>query len=556
MFKEVITQAREAVQEVLKIEGIDHEVEFEEPIEEFGDLSTPLCFELGTKFKRSPTDIAKDFVGKMDISSKSFIREVKAIGGHINFYLNYEEFVPYVIEEVKRLDREYGKGQKTGKIVLEHTSANPNGPLHIGHGRNAIIGDTLGRVLRFAGYDIETQYYVNDMGKQLAKVVWGVRRFRSREKKSDHKIAEVYYKASKAIEENPDYETEVSRLMRNYEGMEKETMKEFEDAVESCLGGVKETLGRLNIKHDAFIWESRFSRDGSVEGVLKELSKTKYAKKDDVLYLDLKDFGIEKEMILTRGDGTTLYPTRDIAYHLWKQRGGKVIDIWGADHKLAAQQIGAVMRILGREEPEYIIHEFISLPEGSMSTRRGVFISVDELIEECVKRAYKEVDKRRKGEDEGFKKEIAESVGIGAVRFNIIKVAPEKSMIFKWEEALDFEKQGSPFIQYAFARACRILEKAAAPATFKVSRLSEFEEKLIKTVSRFPLVVEEAAETRKPSLLATYALDLANAFHRFYMYDRVIGSEEEDFRLNLVMATKVTLGNVLSLLGIESLEAM
>ncbi len=557
MFREFKKQAGRALKKALKDEGVELEIKFEEPLGEFGDISSPVCLELASRLRKPPSKIAEDLVGKVDVKEESFIRDVKAINGHINFYLDYERFSLDLIKQVKQLGCDYGRGDKKDRIVLEHTSANPNGPLHIGHGRNAIIGDTLGRVLRFSGYDLETQYYVNDMGKQLAKVVWGLRRFQSKKEKADHKIAEVYFEANKAIEENPEFEKEISELMTGYEAGEKEVTREFEGAVNFCLEGIKETLDRLSIKHDKYIWESRFSRDGTVGAVLKKLEDTKYAKKDEVLYLDLTDFGIEKEMVLLRLDGTTLYPTRDIAYHLWKKdQGGVVIDIWGADHKLAALQLDAVMKILGEDTPEFIIYEFISLPEGSMSTRRGVFISVDDLIDESVKRAYDEVDKRRSGETREFKEKVANSVGVGAVRFNIIRVAPEKSVVFRWEEALDFERQGSPFIQYAFARACRILEKTGVSDDFNTQELTDFERDLIRIISRFPLLVGEAAETRRPHLLANYAMELSDAFHRFYMHNKVLGTKEEDLRVNLVMATKITLENVLNLLGLDALEAM
>ena len=555
MFKEFKIQAEKSLKMALKAKGIDGEIKFEEPIDNFGDISTPICFELAPKLRKSPSRIAEELVAKVDIEKMSFIKDLKAINGYINFYLDYDKFSYKLIKQVKDLNSAYGRGDKSGKIVLEHTSANPNGPLHIGHGRNAIIGDTLGRVLRFSGYNVEIQYYVNDMGKQLAKVVWGNRRFESKKKKSDHKIAEIYYLANKAIEENPEFEKEISHLMTGYEAGEKKLKDEFEDTVNYCLDGIKKTLLKLYIEHDSFIWESRFTRDDSVDAVLDRLKLTKYAKEDEVLYLDLEYFGIEKEMILMRLDGTTLYPTRDIAYHLWKKSIGDVVDIWGADHKLAALQLGAVMKILGEDLPEFIIYEFISLPEGSMSTRRGVFISVDDLIDESISRALKEVDKRRKDETQKFKEKVARSVGIGAVRFNIIRVAPEKSITFRWDEALDFERQGSPFIQYAFARACRILEKADV-RDYKSTILTDSEKNLIKTISRFPLIVEEATRSRKPYLIAIYALELANVFHRFYMNNKVLGTKQEDFRINLVLVTKITLRNVLGLLGLDALEAM
>jgi arginyl-tRNA synthetase len=366
----------------------------------------------------------------------------------------------------------------------------------------------------------------------------------------------VYIDANKTVEENKEHEGAISELMKGYEAEDEKIKDRFEFAANYSIEGAKETLKRMNIFHDKFVWESKFVRESSVEKVVKELEGTKYFKKGEVAYLDLTDFGIEKELVLKRKDGTYLYATRDIAYHLWKSKRGKVVDVLGADHKLVSSQLTATLEILGEDTPELIIYEFISLPEGSMSTRRGVFISLDDLLDESVKRAYGEVDKRRPDESKEFKSNISESVGAGAVRFNVVKIAPEKSLVFRWEDALDFEKQGSPFIQYAYARACRILEKEKPPQDFDVKNLKENENVLLKLLSKFPEMVTEAALSRKPALLATYASELASAFHRFYMFEPVLRSKEKDFRLNLVYATATALKNALDLLGIDALERM
>ncbi len=557
MFTDFKSQTESVVLQILKKHSLEAEIILEEPPSGFGELATPICFDLASVLKKSPKDIAEEFTLAADISKASFIRAVKAVNGYLNFYLDYEKFTPILIKELRALDKDYGRMKKKEKVILEHTSANPDGALHIGHGRNAVIGDTLARIMRFAGYDVETQFYVNDMGKQLAIVVFGLRKLKlDRSKKKDHAIAEVYAKANSMLEEDASCEEEISKLLRDYEDGDEGVKKEFEDASGYCLEGIKETLGRMGVTYDSFVWESRFVRDLSVKKILDRLKKVKYAKSEEVLYLDLKSFGIDKELILTRKDGTYLYTTRDIAYHIWKSEKGMVIDVLGADHKLVAKQLQAVMKILGEREPEFILYEFISLPTGSMSTRRGVYISVDDLLDESVRRAYAEVDKRRPDEGKAEKSRIAEKVGIGAVRYNISRISPEKGMVFKWEEALDFERQGSPFIQYAHARACRILEKAEVASEFDVHKLSETEEHLVLEISKFPGVVEEAALSRRPSLLANYALGLAEAFHRFYKFEPVLKSEEKDFRLNLVLATRSALRNALQLLGIEALEKM
>lgn len=545
---------KDALNGALRSLKIKEEAVLVEPPKGMGELSTPVAFELTSKMKKPPREIAEDLLGR--IKPRDLIRKVEAVNGHLNFYMDYEKAAQLLIEEVKTSKEAYGQGSMKGKIILEHTSANPDGPLHIGHGRNAVIGDTLARIMRFSGYDVETQFYVNDMGKQLAVVVWGLGRLKlSKDKKKDLAISEVYIEANKRLKEDEAAERGVSSLIKRYEGGDEKVKKDFEEAANHCLEGMGETLRRLGVGHDRFVWESSFVRDSSVSRVLEKLRKTKYAVQGEVLSLDLNEYGIEKELILTRKDGTHLYTTRDIAYHFWKAEEGRVINVWGADHKLVAQQLAAVHRILKVKEPEFIIYEFISLPTGAMSTRRGVFVSLDELMDETVRRAYAEVEERRGGEDNAFKRRTAEAVGVGAVRFNIVRISPEKSMVFDWKEALDFERQGSPFVQYAYARACRILEKGEAKE-FKIGVLTDNEKELIKIISKFPLAVVEAANSRKPSIIANYAVELADAFHRFYMSEQVLKSGERDFRLNLVLATKTTLGNALRLLGIEALEKM
>ena len=552
MFEEFKRQAEKELSDVL--EERDIKLSLEEPPGEFGDVSAP-CFELAPILKKSPKDIAEELAS--EIKPSGLIKDVKAVSGYINFYLDYEKLAPDLINKIKSEGNNYGGAKEKGKIVLEHTSANPDGPLHIGHARNAIIGDTLARIMRFAGYGVETQYYINDMGRQLAVVVWGLEtRKLDKKKKNDHAVLEVYVDANRAVEENPEHEQAISELMKGYEAGDKRIKEQFEHIVNYSIEGTKETLKRLNTKHDTFVWESTFVRDSSVEKVIKALEGTEYFREDEAVYLDLKKFDIEKELVLKRKDGTYLYATRDIAYHLWKSKRGQVIDVLGADHKLVSSQVTAALEILGQDVPELIIYEFISLPEGSMSTRKGVFISLDELLDESVKRAYEEVHKRRPEENEEFKSNVAESVGTGAVRFNIVRISPEKAMVFRWEDALDFEKQGSPFIQYAYARACRILEKEKAEQEFAIRGLKENETAVLKLLSKFPGVVDEAARSRKPALLAAYTSELAAAFHRFYMFEPVLKSREKDFRLNLVHATKITLKNALSLLGIDALEKM
>ncbi|CAB3287955.1 Arginine--tRNA ligase [Methanocaldococcus lauensis] len=554
----IINALKKVISEELKKE-IDIKLD-EPPNLELGDYSVNICFKLAKELKKSPKEIAESIRNKLKSMNIEGVKEIKVVNGYINFYIDYNKLGKDLTEEINKEGHNYGRGDKKGiKIILEHTSANPNGPLHIGHLRNAIIGDCLKRILEFYGYDVETHYYVNDMGRQMALVVYGIELFGLDEnKKKDNAIAETYVKINKYLEEHPEEEEKILELMREYENAlerneDNEIVKKFEFAVNYALDGIKETLKNLNIEHDTFVWESSYVRNGMVKEVIKRLMETGKVIKEDTYMLDLSDFGIQKKMVLARANGTSLYSTRDIAYHLDKLSKCDIgIDVLGADHKLTAEMVKAALKLLGSKVPEVIFYEFISLPEGSMSTRKGRFISADELLEEAIKRAKEECKKR------GVDEKIAYDIGLGAVRYNIARISPEKPMIFKWDEALDFEKVGCPFIQYAHARCCRILEEAENKnikdePLFNYELTNE-EKSLIKMLNEFKDIIKESAENRKVHILANYLLELAKTFNRFYANCPILMTKDENIkksRLSLVKSTKNVLETGLMLLGIN-----
>ena len=534
------------------------EIKVEEPPNaELGDLASTVSFQLAKQLKKPPVEITKDILNVIEVPE--VFKSVEMKGPYINFFINYDNFSKLVLDSI---EEDYGKLEdKNKRIILEHTSANPNGPLHIGHVRNAIIGDSLARILISAGYNVETQYYVNDMGRQIAMIAWGLLNFDFKieeKEKVDHEIGKIYFQVNEKLRADNELKSEINKLLKRYESGTDEKLAEiFKNIVEKCITGIESTLNDLNIYHDSFVWESKFIRNQAVSGVLDKLSE--YTKRNEVLYLPLEDYGIEKELILTRSDGTSLYSTRDLAYHLEKSdNSDEMIDILGSDHKLAVDQISIALNLLGGKKPEVVFYEFITLPEGSMSTRRGVFISVDDLIEEAVNRALAEIKKRREDLSEEEALKIATDIGIGAVRYFIVKLSPEKHIVFKWEEALSFER-GCASIQYAHARACKLLEKANFNASIDTQGYTlnhDFEIELIKMISKFPSIIEEAARINRIHPLAQYAMDLAGTFNRFYKSVPVIGAEEEAVRLLLVDKSRIAIKNCLNLMGISAPTSM
>ena len=526
---------------------------------EHADLASTVAFSLAKKRKENPAKIAADLKAQLDneLSGKGVSTETK--GPYINFVFG-GEYLKGVIKEA--LKPGYGQlPAKNVRVCLEHTSANPNGPLHVGHIRNSVIGDTLARVYRKAGYTTDVHYYVNDMGRQIAIVSWGFDNLdiaRKEGEKGDRYVADVYVEANVRLNEDPSIKEEIDRRMALIEQGDAEMVRKFREAVILCLDGMKATLKEMNAPHNRFMFESDFVRNKSMINVLKRIEALPQAKQDGTLSVDLSEFGFEKEYVLRRSDGTSVYAARDLAYHEWKAANyDRAIDILGADHKLIGRQLQATLKLLGDVPPEIVFFEFVSLPEGSMSTRAGKFISADDLIDEVRKRAYEEVNLRRPELSEEEKRSIAESVAIGAVRYDIVRVSQEKSTVFDWKEALDFEKQSAPYIQYAHARACSILDKAGE---FKEVFAPETEQEiaLVKKIGMFPKVIDDISRDLRPHVLAIYARELADLFNSFYRYNPVIKAEGEvrDSRLTIVKAARNTLCEALTTLGIDAIKSM
>ncbi len=524
---------------------------------EFADLSTTIAFKIAKEKKENPQKVAEELVSEIEFERSTYIGSVEVVNGYINFFVN-EEFLSDTVERILDEDENYGSLNLGGEVLIEHTSANPDGPIHIGHLRNAIIGDTLARMMEKAGIKVTTHYYVNDMGRQIAAAVLGYLKYGLRETKPDHAVAEVYVKINKDIEENPELEKEVDELMLKFEEGDEEVSKSFKFVVDKALEGIRETLAKFDIHHDDFIYESDFVRNGYVERIFKMLEEKGLLEKDDVWKVDLKDYGIEKEVIMRRENGTTLYITRDLAYHLWKNENfRRFINVLGADHKLYSEQLSKILELLDLKPPEVLFFEFVSLPEGSMSTRKGKFVSADELLEKTFEEA-KRILRERGSVDE----KIAKVVAVGAIRYDFVRVSPEKPFTFDWSKALDFERQTASYIQYSHARSCSILRKAVesgkAELEFDPAIITNKERELVMRLSKFSFYLEKAINELKPSIFAEYLMSVANAFNDFYTDHQVLVDDKKVrmHRLAIVDATRIVLRNGLELLGIEAPERM
>ena len=572
------SEVEEAVKRALAKIGADVPFEAEIPSTDAADLAVP-CFLMSKSLRKAPKDIAEELAANIEPSG--MIASVSALNGYLNFMMDGAKLINGTLNDVLTMGDRYGSHPDKGiKVNIEHTSTNPTGPIHVGRARNPIIGDTLARCVSMCGYETSTEYYVNDVGKQVVILTWGVNniskeavdediRARGAEDdrdKTDHKLVAYYRLANKMMETDPAVQEQIGSMLRKFEAGDSEVISTVRKTAEVMLNGLRETLANIGVTLDTYTWESKFIADGTARDIVERLKKSDYAGQEDdgACYLDLKDFGVQgknTKFTFTRADGTTLYTTRDLAYHMDKfKRADRVIDVLGEDQKLGSKQLCSALEILGCDKkPEAMFYSFVSLPEGKMSTRKGVVVYLDDLIDEAVSRAYDEIKSRRSDMSEERMREIAKIIGVGAIRYNIVRVQPEKQLVFKWNEALNFDGNSGPFLQYSHARACSMLRKAGEfKEVVDASKLTdEFEIKLVKVISKFGNIIESAGELRRIHLLPAYGHELAAAFNQFYASVPVLNSDDErDARITLVKCTKIVLNNVLRCLGMGAPEEM
>ena len=396
------------------------------------------------------------------------------------------------------------------------------------------------------------------------------------------RFPELFNKLLDEINKDSDPEQQVAKLIQNYEAGEKTAKQLLREVCELCLSGFRDTLASVEISMDCWDWESDLIWHGDVQKVISNLKKTPYVFEENGVLefdaekvaddLDLKPkLGISKDheitpLTLARADGTSLYTTRDIAYHLWKfTQAERVVNVIGMEQTLPQLQLKLALSALGH--PDYIpklthfAYSLVRLPGYRMSSRRGRYITLDEVMEGAAERAYSEVSRRSPFLSEEEKRKISEFVGKGAVKYALIAVDPTKHVVFTWDRVLDFEKNSAPYIQYSHARACSILRKASMKTENAdyVLLTDSLEKDIILTLARFPEVFVDSAKNLRPNAIADYVNSLADKFNKFYTKLPVIKAKSEQLaaaRLALVDSTRIVLRNCLMLLGIEAPQKM
>ncbi|MBT3394858.1 arginine--tRNA ligase [archaeon] len=534
------------------------------PNQDMGDYSFP-CFSLSKKLKKSPNEIAIEFQNKLKTTKN--IKQIKAIGPYLNFYVNNSLLAEEVLIEIHKQKKKYGSSHsgKGKKALIEHTSINPNASPHVGRARNAIIGDSITRILKFEDYKTKSHYYVNDIGKQISMLS-----IASEGKKiTFENLLDMYVDFNKKLKDNPDLEKEILANLKKLEDGDKKIKKGFKQIVDVCIRGQSRLFSELGITYDAFDYESQYLWNNKTKDILNKLKKTKklFVDEHGRQVLDLKGYNLPMKVpvyVLTRGDGTSLYSLRDLAYtidKLKKTRKNNFV-VLGEDHKLYFNQMKTTLSLLNLPSPKMIPYSFVLLKGedtiGKMATRKGTVVLLSDLMREAKEKAIKAI-KEKRGDNYSKKKieQLSKDIAYGAIKFSMLKVSNEKNVIFDWNSALNFEGESAPYLQYTHARASSILRKANKRINTKNISFefkTEEENKLIKSLKQFKEIVKKSIDEQKPNYIANYLVSLSQEFNEFYHKHQVIVEDAKimEQRIILVDSVRQVLENGLNLLGINA----
>jgi arginyl-tRNA synthetase len=505
--------------------------------------------------------------------------KIESVKGYINLYFVQSDYARRVIDSVIEQSLNFGRGAKINEqIMVEFSQPNTHKAFHVGHLRSAIMGDTIGRILNFSGYDVINANYPGDMGLHVIKWLWCYKNYHLGERPVEDItkwMGAVYAEANRRLEENPELESEIRTLYVQWDQRNPEVVKLWEETREWSLQGFYEMYALLNINFDIYYFNSQMEQPGKL--IVDELIRKNIAiderpegavivKIDEVLGLEKEKYRV---FVALRSDGTALYATEDLALAKQKfddypqlTRSLYIVDVRQSLH---FQQVFKTLEIAGypwAKKCQHIPYELVNLPGNVvMASREGTVVFLEDLIREATERAYQVVQEKNPNLSEVQKRATALAVGVGAIKYPMLARENAKIVTFDWESALDFNGQAAPYIQYAYVRSGSILKKAGGEILETVTpnyEMSSQEVELIDVISRFPREVERASLDYRPIQIANYAYDLAKTFNNFYAHCPVIQEEEpvRKARLRLVMATRQTLYNSLALLGITAPEAM
>lgn len=527
---------------------------------EFGDYSFP-CFVLTGKLKDEPHEIALEIREKIgnDFPETDF-EDIQTKGPYINFFVNRKSLARQVVWDVITKKKNFGKTNLGNgkKAVVEFSSPNIAKPFSIGHLRSTIIGNSIANILEFQGHRIARINYLGDWGTQFGKLLFGYKKFGSEkrlEKNPMKHLLEIYVKANKK-----KYEKQAREEFKHLEDRDKTALLLWKLFRTYSLSEFRKIYKLFNIKFNSYESESQYNR--KARKILQKLKDKNLVKKSRGAYvIDMEKFGLGTALV-EKTDGATLYMTRDIAAAIERQKKykfEKMIYEVGQEQELYFRQLFKILELMGNKWANNCFHIYHGLyldKKGKrFATRKGKVVLIEDILEETISLAKKEIIKRGKLSRKETE-ERATKIAVAAIFYGDLKSNRVNNIVFDIKKFVSFEGDTGPYILYSYARASSILKKAPEQKKFEVYELEDKEVELVKKLSMFPVVVQQAYRNLNPSVIANYSYQLAQIFNEFYHDCKVIGSKEEAFRLALVESFRQVLKNALRLLGIETIDEM
>ena len=528
-----------------------------------GDIAFP-TFTLAKMMHKAPQIIASELVSQIN---NSYFEKVEAVGPYINFFLNKSEISAQVLKEVIKKREDYaqvaiGQGRN---IVIDLSSPNIAKPFSIGHLRSTVIGDALSNIFQKLGYETVKINHLGDWGKQFGMLIVAYKKWGSEEAVRSHPIDELlklYVRINAETKNHPELDEEAREWFRKLENNDEEALALWQWFRDESLMEFNRLYAELGIDFDSYNGEA-FYNDKMEEVVQLLAEKGLLEESKGAQVVNLEKYGIEHPALIKKSDGATLYITRDLAAAIYRKRTydfAKAIYVVGQEQTAHFKQLKAVLAEMGyawSKDIQHVSFGLVTKNGQKLSTRKGNVILLEPTIAEAVKRSLAQID--TKNPDLVNKEAVAHAVGVGAIKFYDLKTDRTNGYDFDLEAMVSFEGETGPYVQYAHARIQSILRKADfQPQAAENYQLNDTESwEIIKLIQDFPNTIVRAADNFEPSLIARFAIHLAQSFNKYYAHTRILDdSPERDSRLALSYATATVLKEALALLGVEAPNEM
>ena len=537
------------------------------PDEKLGDLAFP-CFPLAKVLRKAPPLIAKELAEKL--SSDEIIDRVDAVGGYLNFFYNRAAFIEDTVSAVRNAGEDWGKSQMgSGKTVLvEYSSPNIAKPFHIGHLFSTAVGNSLAKIYKFLGYDVQSLNHLGDWGTQFGKLISAYKRWGDPaliEKDPIRELLKIYVKFHEEAEKEPSLEDEAREYFKKLEDGDEETTALWKYFKDQSLVEFKRVYDMLGVEFDSYNGEAFYS-DKMDEVVETLRDKGLLVESEGAQVVDLSDLNIPPCIIL-KSDGATIYATRDIAAALYRHRTynfDKNIYVVGLPQALHFRQIFEVMKRADWEWSsgcKYVGFGLVKLPGKAMSTRHGDVVFLEDVLNESIEKTREIIENNNSVVDDID--DVSKKIGIGAILYTFLKNSREKDIVFSWDTMLDFDGESAPYCMYGYARGKSILRKAEGfdYSSADLSKaVSDDAYTLVKLLNGFGDAVKDAADKNEPFYVNRYVTNLVKAFNKFYNTNPIMKDGVEDetkkARLAIVDAVCTVIKSALGLLGISVVESM